>query len=289
MVFVIAHSSRVFFVVLAHATRPLRSQPIPSLTVIPILLWIILLISFLWPARRRRIRLKPQRFLIPMRLFQRRPVVQNLMISLTSSLTSLTSSPQSMRFLLLLLRSSRFLDLRYRPLVLSRLLRSRYNSVTAIPLLNNSWYAAEVSSRSVFATIIRTLLLFVLLLLLLLFVVVVVVSGTRSKSSSKSSSFVSSFLVVTTVARTGGDNSGTPISPSLSTSSLSYVLERFQFVLVERVVVVVRARARVSGRDESVRVDHFFLLFFLSIRSFSRRLSRVVICHGVCFEYSLHT
>jgi hypothetical protein len=70
--------------------------------------------------------------------------------------------------------------------------------------------------------------------------------------------------------------------------SVVYVLERFQFVLVERVVVVVRARARVSGRDESVRVDHFFVLFFLSIGSFSRRLSRVVLCHDVFLVLSAH-
>ena len=72
VVFVVTHHSRRIFMMIVifavHSSTCCCSSR-PVLIETP-------LIPFLRPARRRRVRLKPQRFLIPiLRLFQRRPVV----------------------------------------------------------------------------------------------------------------------------------------------------------------------------------------------------------------------
>ena len=73
VVFVVTHHSRrifmmiVIFAVYSTCTCCCSSRPVLIETP---------LMPFLRPARRRRVRFKPQRFLIPiLRLFQRRPVV----------------------------------------------------------------------------------------------------------------------------------------------------------------------------------------------------------------------
>ena len=72
VVFVVTHHSRRIFMMIVifavHSSTCCCSSR-PVLIETP-------LIPFLRPARRRRVRFKPQRFLIPiLRLFQRRPVV----------------------------------------------------------------------------------------------------------------------------------------------------------------------------------------------------------------------
>ena len=72
VVFVVTHHSRRIFmmiVIFAVYSSTCCCSSRPVLIETP-------LMPFLRPARRRRVRFKPQRFLIPiLRLFQRRPVV----------------------------------------------------------------------------------------------------------------------------------------------------------------------------------------------------------------------